>query len=239
MDKNQLIQQIEQQIKDHIHDGNFSQRINLFDIFGNIQTVTSSPLSSPAPKNIYDQFQIYSGILYYYSFGDNTWYSITTVVANQIGGMLFVYNTDVGNVTTGETTLYTDSVSGTSLSGNKDMLSIEYGGVFVSSGTATRQLRLYFGGTQFFDTGALTLSLSSAWTIYATITRVSATVVRTMVSMTTEGAALAAYTSYSEITGLTLSSGNILKITGQAAGVGAASGDITAKLGFVELKKAP
>ena len=88
------------------------------------------------------------------------------------------------------------------------------------------------------DSGALTLTLSSAWTVYITIIRVSSSVVRYTISMTTEGAALAAYTSVGEVTGLTLSGSNILKITGQAAGVGAATNDIVAKMGYIEYKPA-
>jgi hypothetical protein len=67
--------------------------------------------------------------------------------------------------------------------------------------------------------------------MYATLIRVSATVIRYMISFATEGAALAAYTAVGELTGLTLSNTNILKITGQAAGIGAATNDIVAKLG--------
>lgn len=141
--------------------------------------------------------------------------------------------TDAGNVTTGETDLYSDTLDPGLLGDNGDKIEAEYGGVFVSSGTATRQLKLYFGGTAIFDSGALTLSLSSGWTMYVTLIRVSSTVVRYMISMTTEGAALAAYTAVGELTGLTLSAANILKITGQAAGVGAATNDIVAKLGTV------
>ncbi len=44
--------------------------------------------------------------------------------------------------------------------------------------------------------------------------------------------------STGELTGLTLSGSNILKITGQAAGTGAATNDIVAKMGFVEFKAA-
>lgn len=150
-------------------------------------------------------------------------------------GPLFDHYVTVGNVTTGETDLYSDSITASTLASNGDKLEIGYGGSFVSSGTATREVRIYFGGTQIFDTGALTLSLSAAWTAYVEIIRVSATVVRYMVSMTTEGAALAAYTAVGEVTGLTLSSANILKITGQAAGVGAATNDIVAKMGYVLL----
>lgn len=141
----------------------------------------------------------------------------------------------VGSVTTGETDLYSDSIGGTMLIQNGDKLSAMYGGVFVSSGTATREVKIYFGGTQIFDSGALTLSLSAAWTVYVEIIRVSATVVRYMISMTTEGAALAAYTAVGEVTGLTLKNSNILKITGQAAGAGAATNDIVAYMGSVAL----
>lgn len=152
--------------------------------------------------------------------------------------VLFDHYASVGNITTGEDTLYSDTITQNTLLNNGDKLDIQYGGVFVSSGTATRQLKVHFGGTAIFDTGALTLSLSSAWTIYLTIIRVSGTVVRYMTSMTTQGAALAAYTSVGELTGLTLGNPNILKITGEAAGAGAATNDIVAYLGIVEKKPA-
>lgn len=147
---------------------------------------------------------------------------------------LFDHYADAGNGTTVETDLYSDTIPAARLGANGDKLEAEYGGVFVSSVTATRQIKIYFGGTAIFDSGALTLSLSAAWTIYVTIIRVSATVIRYMISMTTEGAALAAYTAVGEVTGLTLSGTNVLKITGQAAGTGAATNDIVAKMGYVE-----
>ncbi len=152
--------------------------------------------------------------------------------------VLFDHYTNAGNVTTGETDLYSDTIAAGQLASNGEKLEAEYGGVFISSGTATRQVKLYFGGTVIFDSGTLTLSLSSAWTMYTVIIRVSASVIRYMISFTTEGAALSAYTSVGELTGLTLSNTNILKVTGQAAGVGAATNDIVAKLGSVEWRKA-
>lgn len=151
---------------------------------------------------------------------------------------LFNHHVDAGNTTTTETTLYTDTIAASQLGANDDKLEATYGGVFVSSATATREIKIYFGGTVMLDTGALTLSLSSAWTAYVTIIRVSSSVVRYAISFTTEGAALAAYTAVGEITGLTLSNTQILKITGQAAGVGAATSDVLAKLGYVEYKPA-
>lgn len=152
--------------------------------------------------------------------------------------VLFDHFASQGNSGTSETDLYSDTTAANQLGTNGDKLEAEYGGTFVSSGTATRQIKIYFGGTAIFDTGALTLSLSSAWTIYCTIIRVSSTTIRYMISLMTEGAALSAYTASGSLGGLTLSNTNVLKITGQAAGVGAASNDIVAIMGYVEWKAA-
>lgn len=62
---------IASEIKTHIHDGNFSQRINLFDIFGFIETVSAAPTETPS--DFYGQFKIYNGALYFYDFVANVW----------------------------------------------------------------------------------------------------------------------------------------------------------------------
>jgi len=149
------------------------------------------------------------------------------------GGGRFDHFANVGNSGTSETDLYSDTLDANFFDVNGASCAASYGGVFVSSATATRQIKIYFAGTVIFDTGALTLSLSSAWTVYVELIRVSSTVVRYMVSLTTQGASAAAYTSVGELTGLTLTGTNILKITGQAAGVGAATNDIVAQMGKV------
>ncbi len=147
---------------------------------------------------------------------------------------LFSHIVDAGNSTTDETTLYTDTITAGKLTSNGDILEAVYGGVFVSSGTATRQIKIYFGGTIIFDTGTLTLSLSAAWTVYVSIIRINSSIVRCMISFTTEGAALSAYTAVVEVGSLTLANTQILKITGQAAGIGAATNDIVAKMGYID-----
>jgi hypothetical protein len=155
------------------------------------------------------------------------------------GGSIFDHIADnTGDVSSGETTLYTDTLAASTFNANGDKVESEYGGLFVSSATATRQVRVYLAGTSILDTGTLTLTLSSAWTCYVTLIRVSSSVIRYMISFTTEGAALAAYTAVGELTGLTLSATNILKITGQSAGTGSATGDIVGKMGLVEYSPA-
>ena len=154
----------------------------------------------------------------------------TTKVAS-VGGKVKDFYTTVGNVDLLEDDLYTYTTEASILGANGDEIEGSVGGVFVSSGTATRQLKMYFAGTAIFTTGALTISSTSSWLLSYFIIRVSATVVRYRVTLSTQGASLAAYTSVGELTALTLSNTNIWKITGEAAGVGAATNDITATNG--------
>ncbi len=146
---------------------------------------------------------------------------------------LFKYYASVGNGTTVETDLVTSSIAGGTLATNGDVVTARYAGILVDSATATRQLRAYFAGSALFDSGALSVSVAGDWVMDVALIRVSATVVRYALSLTLTGASLGAYANVGELTGLTLSGANILKVTGQAGGVGAASNDIVAMLATV------
>lgn len=141
---------------------------------------------------------------------------------------LFLHFASVGNTGTTETDLVSDSVAGGTLAANGDVIAARYAGSLVSSGTATRQLRAYFAGTLIFDSGALSVSTAGDWIMDVTIIRVSASAARFSVALTLTGASLGAYANVDEVTGLTLSGANTLKVTGQAAGVGAATNDLVA-----------
>jgi hypothetical protein len=160
----------------------------------------------------------------------------STTIA-KAGGTIFNHFADAGNSTTAETDLYSDSIPASALGTNGDKLEAIYGCIFVNS-TSTKQLKLYFGGTAIFDTGALTISASSEISMEVLIIRVNSTVVRYVVRAVTTGASTGAYSAVGELTGLTLTNANVLKITGTAAGVGAATNDIVAKASTVEWKSA-
>lgn len=148
----------------------------------------------------------------------------------KVGGSIFDHFADAGNSTTTETDLYSDTLPANAFGTNGDKIYGTYGGIFVSSATATRQIKIYFAGTVILDTGTLSISTSSSWSIAVFLIKVSATVVRYTVDLQTAGASTSVYNATGELTGLTLSGTNIVKITGQAAGVGAATNDIVAKL---------
>jgi len=162
----------------------------------------------------------------------------TSTAFAKIGGVIVDHSADAGNSGTSETDLYSDSIIANTFGTNNDKVLASYGGIFVSSATATRQIKIYFAGTVILDTGALSISASSSWGIDIYLHRVSSTVVRYRVALQTAGASTAVYNAEGELTGLTLSNANTLKITGTAAGVGAATNDIVAKQSFIEFKPA-
>lgn len=155
-------------------------------------------------------------------------------IISKVGGVIYDDFTSSGSVTTNETDLSYDPINGNVLATNGDKLEAEYGLTFANSATATRQVRFYFGGTAIFDSGALTVTMASSFVLRVFIIRVSSTVIRYSISASTTGASTVAYASVGELTGLTLSTVNIMKVTGTSAGVGAATNDIILMLSNIK-----
>ena len=156
----------------------------------------------------------------------------------KVGGGIFDYFTD-STVGGAETDIFTNTILANTLGSNADKLSASYAGNFVTVGTEVVQLKVYFAGTAIWDsTGIAVTTGTTSWIVYVEIIRVSSTVIRFNVSLSTTGASGFVYDTCGELTGLTLSSGNILKITGTSSGVGSGSGDIVGKMGYVEFKPA-
>lgn len=129
---------------------------------------------------------------------------------------LYVSTSSVGNVGVGEDDLATYSVPGNSLVTNGQALQFMIAGTIATNVNAKR-IRVKFGGSTIFDTGAAGIPISAAidWTIKGMIVRTGATTQKCMVEMNTNNATLAAYADYSTASE-TLSSASTLKITGEA-----------------------
>lgn len=73
------IKGLENKLDNHFHDGNMGQRINLFDIFGKIECLSSAPTG--APDSIWDQVKVatVTGTTYLYIYDSNsaTWKKVT------------------------------------------------------------------------------------------------------------------------------------------------------------------
>lgn len=136
---------------------------------------------------------------------------------------------DANNTGTGETDLYTKSVAANTLSSNGQSLSFEIGGVF-NDATATANLQLYFAGTAFGGTGAMTISGTGAWRAQGSIVRVSSSVYRATVTFFSDNTTQKIFTSMANVTSVDFTASNTFKITGTAGGGGGGSNDITAQM---------
>lgn len=152
----------------------------------------------------------------------------------KVGGTIFDHfvDTTVGGA---EADIYTDTLPANIFATNGDKVTASYGGNFVTVGTELTQLKTVFAGTTIWDsTGVAPSTGTTSWRVVAELIRVSSTVVRYVVSLNTSGASGFVYCTSGELTGLTLSGTNILKVTGTSSGVGSGSGDIVGKQGFVQ-----
>lgn len=156
----------------------------------------------------------------------------------KLGGNLVDYSADV-SVGGAEADIFTATTAASILGTDKDKLIASYSGNFVTVGTELTQLKVYFAGTAIWDsTGVAPSTGTTSWMVYVEIIRVSSSVVRFSVSLNTTGATGYVYCTVGELTGLTLSNTNILKITGTSSGVGSGVGDCIGKMGFVRWESA-
>lgn len=147
-----------------------------------------------------------------------------------VGGTTFDHFADANNGTTVETDIFSDTQPASLFATNGDKVEGHYCGVFVGDATSTQRVRAYFGGTLIFDTGALGVGITAAsWVLNIVCIRVSSSVVRCSAALNTSFATLNSYATYTEVTGLTLTNTQILKVTGTAAGATGGSNQITGK----------
>lgn len=152
----------------------------------------------------------------------------------KVGGAIFDHFTDT-SVGGAEADIYSSTLPANAFGTNGDKVKAYYGGNFVTVGTELAQLKVVLAGTTIWDsTGVAPTTGTTSWRVVVELIRVSATVVRYTVSLNTTGASGFVYCTSGELTGLTLSGTNILKLTGTSSGVGSGAGDIVGKMGWVE-----
>lgn len=143
------------------------------------------------------------------------------------------YNvTQVGNITTGEDNLMTYAVPAALLAANGDHLKITVAGSFAANANS-KQIKVYFGATVLFTTGAL-LANAGDWVADVEIIRTGATTQLSTVAFHSSNALLlasAAVTTSAE----TLANSITFKCTGEAV----STDDITQKTFTARLVKTP
>lgn len=109
--------------------------------------------------------------------------------------------------------------------------------------TATRRYRAYFAGTNFSDSNNLAATAGHWAEVSGSIIRVSSTSVRVLFKLiaatNTTKQVIAVVMGKLDITDLDFSTGLVFRVTGTAAGTGAAQGDISLHGGTVSAVKTP
>ena len=149
-----------------------------------------------------------------------------------VGGSLAQFTTDASNTGTSETDLHSYTTPASTFASDGDKIFFDFGGTMPDA-TATITIKVYFGGTQIYTSGAIALSGTGDYHINGFLVRVNSTTIRAVVSGVHRSGIPLTSSDYTEVTGLTLSNTNILKITGQAGGGTGGTGDIVDKLGQI------
>lgn len=153
----------------------------------------------------------------------------------KVGGSIDQSYADANNTSTTETDLYSYTIPASTLGTSGEKLQGIFGGSFLGS-TSSKRLRVYFNGTTIFDSTAVAVAANADWYVKVVGIRDSGNSMRFITEMVDSGMLAFTKTQYVQATSVTFSGSITFKITGTASGAGAASNDITAKVGVVEWK---
>lgn len=142
--------------------------------------------------------------------------------------------TTASSTGTTESTLFTATVAANTLSANGDAIVADFGGEYAAHASATRTVKIKYGGTTLLDTGALVTASADYWGARVAIVRRTASVVTCIVTFVSNGAQFALATRPTP----DLTAATTLSVTGQAGGGGALDGDISCTIGLVDYKPA-
>jgi cytoskeletal protein CcmA (bactofilin family) len=149
------------------------------------------------------------------------------------GGSIADFTTDVGNSGSAETDLFTYTTKASTLSATGEKLVFTITGNIIGSATASRTINLYFAGTNIGTVAAATISTTGNFRAIVDVIRTGSTTARTSTSISVDNLTLATPITETDLTGLTFTNTNIIKITGTSSGTGSATNDIVAKLGWI------
>jgi hypothetical protein len=125
---------------------------------------------------------------------------------------------------TTETDLFTDTIDANTFITDGDEVSAEYSIDIAGSVTSTQRIRAYVGGTVVYDSTALTFgATASSLQLYVSAMRSASGSLRCSTLIDSDNTILTARAKNSTVSGLTFSSGIVIKITAQAGSAGAAS----------------
>lgn len=150
-------------------------------------------------------------------FGGNTGTSGFTVIHSQVGSVATSGAT--------ETDLYTYTLPAGTLGVAGESTTLRASGNFANT-INNKRIRIYFGASTIFDSGALAITSANSWTINATVVRATGTTQRVMLLVESSSALFLLTNTTTPTAAETLSGTVVFRITGQ----GTASSDITCEV---------
>lgn len=159
----------------------------------------------------------------------------SNAIKTVLGGNLTQFQSDAGNSGTSATDAYSYTIPTNTLDADGMGISANYGGTFVNS-ASTKKVEVMLDGTVIYDSTAMTPSATGSWALDVKCNRVSSTVARCIVGADIHGTASYTHANYTSVTVANWTSTRILKLRLTAAGGGAASNDIVARLGRVRFE---
>lgn len=153
-----------------------------------------------------------------------------------LGGNVANFYTDSSNVGTTETDMYRYWFPSSTLINAGTNVDAYYAGVFTNA-SATATLKVYLlnasGGYELLgNTGAMTLTGVGSFKITVNLITVSATVIRSIVTITSSNSSVSSYTNYYQNTANSIGNPTMLKMSATSSG---GSGDIVGKMGKITI----
>lgn len=99
-------------------------------------------------------------------------------VTYKASGVLYEKHSSTGNVGAGEDTLWSQTVAANVLTTDGDSLAFRLIGALASNSNS-KTIKVKWGATTIFTSGALSISSATSWVVHGTITRTSSTTQRT------------------------------------------------------------
>lgn len=131
-----------------------------------------------------------------------------------VGGVIEVNTTAVGNVTTGEDDLITFTIPANTLNNNGDQVEFDMAGIFAATAN-NKRVRVYIDNTLLFDTTDLTTTTAEDWSIKGTIIKTGTGTQKCIVQWLSTEATLLSSVDYSTVAE-DETAALVLKATGEA-----------------------
>ncbi len=162
------------------------------------------------------------------------------VNAGNVGGRLFTHGVDT--VTTAATTTFTDAYSDTVPANSfvvvNDSIEFEYLVKNKISATATRDAKVVFAGQTVLDSGSVAFTTAGDMILSGRIMSDSTNSFRVQAQVEFSGTTLTPVINDSTFGSIDFTSANIIKLSMLPAGLGSNPGDMTARMGVVDLMPA-